>query len=63
MKKIFNAPTINAVALAPEEPVMAGITSMLITPGANDVGEKRITYSIADADRDEASKQKYWSGK
>ena len=64
MKKIFNAPLINAVDLAPEEPVMEGISStMLIAPGANNVGGKTITYSITDADRDEANKQKYWSGK
>ena len=63
MKKIFNAPLINAVDLAPEEPVMEGVSSMLVDFGANNLGGKTITYSITDADRDEANKQKYWSGK
>ena len=60
MKK-FNTPEINSVELNSVEAIMD--SNMLVQPGANDVGGKAIKYSITDADRKEADKQKYWSGK
>ncbi len=59
MKK-FNTPEINSVELNAVEALM---TSRLVEPGVNDAGEKKINYSIADADRNAANMQKYWSGK
>ncbi len=60
MKK-FNTPVINSVELNAVEAIMD--SNMLVQPGVNNSGEKKINYSVVDAERTEANKQKYWSGK